>query len=170
MMRKRIGLLPLLLLFLIGCSAESSEVIEMPTTSTESDISDTYDPLKVKVGEQIGSMTIKSVEVKPYMDNQPLVDIVFDSEPVEISGNYFHDPDRLGITFVPDPDSQQLFPKHNLFEYDARLYFVDEKDSSQFGNADTGKATIEVEGYHEIVNYKDEAKQNSTLIRVIELN
>ncbi|PWV97883.1 hypothetical protein DFQ01_12070 [Paenibacillus cellulosilyticus] len=167
-MRGKVWLLPLLLLLLVGCSAGSNERSETTTTPSATNL--TYDPQKVKVGDQLGLMTIKSAQVTPFMENQPLVDIEFTSEPIEISGTYHHDPDRDGITFIPDSSSQQLFPKHNLFEYETRLYFTEEKDASLFGNQETGEATIEIEGYHEIVNYKDEVTQNSRLIRMKDIH
>ncbi|THF76885.1 hypothetical protein [Cohnella fermenti] len=165
-MSGRLLLIILGFMLLLGCSSPANS-----DNGSDSEAPQTYDPREVKAGDRIGAMTIGSVDIRENAQDQPIVDIAFDSEPFEVTGTFengFVNPelDKRIVFFLPDAESQLLFPKHNLFDYEVRLYFLNQEASALFGDKPSGTATLEIQGYHELVRYNDDVIENTRLIGV----
>lgn len=130
----------------------------------------TYDPHLILVGDTYGEMSAKTISVKDINEDMTLVDIQFESEAIEITGEFNNFVgDYHVLIFTPNEESKAKFPHHNLFEYETTLYFFDEVIFKQFEKYKEGTATIIISGYHEVVSYKDEINQNSNLINVVDI-
>lgn len=173
-MVKRCITLTLIILLLTSCNngpkkeiaADNNNVVQTPSITSKN----MYDPHSISVGDTFGQMKAKTVSVKDMGENMTVVDIEFESEPIEVTGkfdNYIGDYHVLNFTV--DEQSKAKFPIHNLFEYEPRLYFFDEGIFSQFEGYKRGTATIRIHGYHEVVNYKDDIRQNSNFIEIINI-
>ena len=168
----RTVLFVLILVTITGCENTSQDSI----VNNESDgISETrlnmYDPTTIQVGDRVGMMAATKVSIKDFANNQPLIDIVFESEPLEIEGTYYNyhlfpDGFGYGLVFVVDKQSEDVFPIHNLFEHDMRLYILAEDKIELFGTKQEGKAKVKIQGYHEKVTYKDYIQENTEVIAV----
>jgi hypothetical protein len=154
-----------------ACGNNNTEVIkENLNISTNNKTKNIYDPHIISVGDKLGEMTAKSINVKDIDGDMTLMDIKFESDPIEITGafdNFMGDYHVL--YFTPNEESKAKFPHHNLFEYGTTLYFFDEEIFKKFEGYKKGIATIIISGYHEVVSYKDDISQNSNLIEVINI-
>ena len=135
-------------IILVSCSTHSQENISSMSKSESNNI---YDPIKIKVGDMVGKMKVKSVDVRDYLEGQPIVDIEFESDVLDVSGTFhngFIDSNdaTFGISFVPDEESKKSFPIHNLFEHEIVLNLLDDKYKSMLGTNVEGKAKINRRG------------------------
>ncbi len=148
-----------------------------PSDSTENPAGNVYDPLKLKTADTVASMTVASVDVRKLRDGTVFADILFDSDVLEISGTYAvvsaasdGDAEAGGLTVVFDPAAQSvdLFPYHNLFAHDIRLYLTHAEDIGQFGSiGQSGEAVIRISGFRDRAVGKDDIVQNTTLVEVV---
>lgn len=158
--------------------AEPAEQKQSETAHPEIDTSDSttvFDAKKVKAGDKIGNMTIKSLEVIPGTKDYP-VDIVqakFSGQ-VEITGVYEHTPKNWEffgdtVCFTPDEESASKLPQLEQRQGEHWFCFENQEAAAQALGAEgeKGRATIVIADF--FIDYRPtETVDRARLVQVIE--
>ena len=167
-MISRIIFVAVILISMLGCASnENANDVQ----SNKIQQIDHYDPTTIAVNDIIGTMTASEVGIRDYAEGQPIIDVRFKSEPIQIEGTYENLKARGFetdvILFLPDEKSSEYFPIHNLFEHQIRLYITDKDKVEMFEEKIEGTARITVRDFYDYVHYKDEIFENTNLIEVL---
>ncbi|MFC0214486.1 S-layer homology domain-containing protein [Paenibacillus chartarius] len=136
------------------------------------------DPLTAKVGDQVAGWTIASIETTLYEDGALMSAIVnFEPREVTVSGFYQNMPDGSeffdGIIFTPDAASDQVIPKLRIGQHtvgDRFLFRSEEAEAAFLPQGSKGKATIVISGFSYHYWPKDDYRDNTTFVKLVEID